>query len=477
MSFDETTFNIYPNFDNLRCYKLSFSNTVFGKGARFRNLDVDEVLFEPKELNADATFYHREKADIDAGVLRGDYKGKIGKFQYRHQLLGNGITFMVGMRFTEQAKFTDCELDKIQFSFIDEISMSKCFFANSTMEDTKFYNCNFPFMPDRCFVFDFKITSCFGGIFLSILLLSAVFSFIVADSYLIALVVPLLFPNIIIMPILHIIGALMRKIFRSHANSHIAIADDIAMNKKQDKEHIEDNYKTIREIYRQLRVNFEKHGDYQTAGDFYYSQRYVEMINFYISFNLQFMQSILFNIHYFINGFGERYLRAFIWFVLTVICFIFFTNPNGDFISTKSTPEYFLSAYRESNSTTSQIYYNRSSITGDVSKMDNPTNFMEIATTNYITNSRQIDTNKTFFGFDNRFDFDYTSQLIPTLKNDLEVRFAHSISKIIAPFISEEKKWFQDRSEKAYYLGFLETVLLWFFFLAFLLAIKNRIRR
>ena len=60
---------------------------------------------------------------------------------------------------------------------------------------------------------------------------------------------------------------------------------------------------------------------------------------------------------------------------------------------------------------------------------------------------------------------------------EFEVKFAHSLSKMIAPFISEEKKWFQDRSSKAYYIGFLETILLWIFFLAFVFAVKNRIRR
>lgn len=476
ISFDKAIFESYPNFDNLRCHKLSFSNTVFKKGARFRHINVDDVLFEPRELSADATFFHREKADIDAGKLRGDKMGRIGRFKYRHQLEGDGTTFLIGMNFTERAEFTDCVLDKIQFSFIDEGSMSKCFFANSMMEDAKFYNCDFPSLADTHSVLAKDSTNKPAGLALSAIFIFATYLMATADAFIFAVaLIAAMYSIFITMPIFDLFGMFFRTVFKVNANTHKAIADDIEMIKKQKKEHQEDNYKTIREIYRQLKNNFDKHGDYQTAGDFYYSQRYCEAVNFGGTFRRQFAQTIILWIHYSINGFGERWLRAFIWFLVTLLGFAFLYMPNEDFISTKSTPEYFLNAYHKDGNKTSQVAFNREKITGKACDA-NDSHFMEIATTSYKDDDKK-DINKTFYAYDSRFDFDYTSQLIPILKNEFEVKFAHSLSKMIAPFISEEKKWFQDRSSKAYYIGFLETILLWIFFLAFVFAVKNRIRR
>lgn len=491
---DKATFDSYPNFDSLRCHKLSFSNTVFKKGARFRHIDLDEVLFEPRELSADATFFHREKADIENGILRGDFKGRIGKFQYRHQLEGDGTTFLIGMKFTEQAKFTDCVLDKIQFSFIDEASMSKCFFANSMIEDAKFYNCDFPYQIDH---FGYLYKDWFGKSYVKSFILSAglvaLFCWLAQGIQWTTLA---FFPIIIfIIPMLYLFlmysfWYLPNKFFKTNGATHMAVADDIAMIKKQKIEYQEANYRTIREVYRQLRINFEKHGDYQTAGDFYYSQRYCEVINFGGLHNRQFLQTIILSIHYVANGFGERWLRAFVWFWMVLIGFTFIYVPNVDFISTKSTPEYFLNAYDGNDTNTSHTRYKRDDKTSSYDDL-NKSNFMLIASTtyqdtnvNYIKdNNRSIafveqkDKNKTIFAFDNRFDYQYSEQYIPILHKDIDISFAHSLSKMIAPFISEEKKWFQDRTEKAYYLGFLESILLWIFFLAFVFAVKNRIRR
>ena len=63
------------------------------------------------------------------------------------------------------------------------------------------------------------------------------------------------------------------------------------------------------------------------------------------------------------------------------------------------------------------------------------------------------------------------------LKDDYTTRLAYSLTKMISPFMSEEKNWFTPRSEKAHLSGIFESLLLWFFFGAFVLAVKNKIKR
>lgn len=505
MSFDKAVFENYPSFDELRCHKLSFSNTIFKKGVRLRHIDVDEVLFEPRELGADATFFHREKANIDEGVLRGKEIGKIGKFKYRHQLEGGGTTFLIGMRFTKKAEFTDCVLDKVQFSFMDENSMSKCFFANSIIENTRFYNCSFPYRENVSMPFQFLDGKSFVVHLVAPMLFSIFFYCCVClfsklnlfaqntSPYLYSIMSFLVFIFIFIsaaifnttlfMPFMKLIGKISVWTIFLKINHHIHVGDDEIA--EANNEFKKSNRETVREIYRQLKINYDKSGDHQQAGEFYYSQKYWEMVGRRDNlFKFVASQALLIDVHHFINGFGERWFRAFVWFVLTITMFAFLAQPNENFISTKSTPEYFLNAFQETNST-HKIDFNESNVTD---KLDKKAHFILIATTSfengsttYKPNSEGLshtpDKNKTIYAFDSRFDYHYTTQYIPMLKDDYGIKIAYSLSKMIAPFVSEEKKWFQDRSERGYYLGFLESILLWIFFVAFLLAVKNRIRR
>lgn len=523
MSFDKAVFENYPSFDELRCHKLSFSNTIFKKGVRLRHIDVDEVLFEPRELGADATFFHREKANIDEGILRGKEIGRIGKFKYRHQLEGNGTTFLIGMRFTEKAEFTDCVLDKVQFSYLDEDSMSKCFFANSIIGSAKFYNCTFKYRPntktpfhlseDKSTIFTLTELGDKSEILKWAILLVLPLVLLAVSPLLIEIISPpydflnthepnaiLFFPFVFILAFLYILICVslfsatyfmlflkgfekISEIVGLKPNHHISTGDDTMV--EIDNEHKKTNRETVREIYRQLKLNYESNGDYQQAGEFYYSQRYWEMMGNDSGLLKTFSsQLLLLYISHLINGFGERWFRAFVWFILTITVFAFLAQPNEDFISTKSTPEYFLNASQETNETC-KLYFNESNVTD---KSSNKAHFILIAKTSfedgnitYKPNGEGLsytpDKNKTIYAFDNRFDYHYTTQYIPMLKNDYDIKIAYSLSKMIAPFVSEEKKWFQDRSERGYYLGFLESILLWIFFVAFLLAVKNRIRR
>lgn len=387
--------------------------------------------------------------------------------------------------FDEKAEFTDAILDNVVFSYIEKESMSRCFFANSFLENAEFYNCDFPYQIDR---FGYLSKDRYGKSYIGSLLFSIIMSvfycWIIMYKQWGFLPILLLTLPMLYLFIMYSLWYLPNKLFKTNTSTHKAIGDDIAMIKIQKQEHQEDNYRTIREVYRQLKINFEKHGDYQSAGDFYYSQRYCEMINFGGIFNKQFLQTLILGVHYFINGFGERWLRAFVWFLLTIFGFAFLYTPNEDFISTKSTPEHFFYAYKDDDGTC-RIDFNESNATNDIKQKAHfiiiaKSNFEDKNTTYKIYNkeiSTAADKNKTVFAFDNRFDYHSNEQYIPMLKDEFVTKLIYSFSKTIAPFVSDERKWFQDRSGNAHILAFTESILLWIFFAAFAVAVNNRIRR
>jgi hypothetical protein len=125
------------------------------------------------------------------------------------------------------------------------------------------------------------------------------------------------------------------------------------------------------------------------------------------------------------------------------------------------------------------IDFNQSSKTSN--ELNSTAHFLLIAETNYK------DLNKTtIFAYDDRFNFEFNEQYIPMLKNDKSnilsilpnaTQLYYSFSNIISPFIPDNKQWFTNRTNTAVKLSILETILLWFFFGAFVLAVKNRIRR
>jgi len=62
-------------------------------------------------------------------------------------------------------------------------------------------------------------------------------------------------------------------------------------------------------------------------------------------------------------------------------------------------------------------------------------------------------------------------------ENNSLVSLYYSFSHIALPFIPKEKQLFVKVTQKAVLLGYLESILLWFFAGAFVLAISHRIRR
>ncbi len=482
--FDKAIFHKSVDLTNMRCYKLSFEDTIFHQDAKFAFVDVEEFIYKPYQLDVDVTFYHRERANMAEGKLRGDIKGGIRAFYFRHHLQGSGKTYFVGVNFQKAAYFQDVNLENVVFSYIDRVSMSKCYFANSLLENTQFYKCEFDYMPN----FPIPFSSYNVKIVALLMIVGLIFyGFISPDiPLLLSIFIALPFVNLIFMPMMYCIQkfSLLKTLdlFES-VNQHICIADDKALvedflqkHKKQDE-----NFKSLREIYRQLRINHEKHGDWQLAGEFYYSQRYCEIIT-QIDIKQQ-LQGMVLGIHHVVNGFGERWFRASVWVCVTLGLFALFGGePNRDYVSTKSTPEYLLVAHKPMSDTNASDYnrtyyqeFNESNVTDK--NVSGQAHFMLYSKTTYLYSKDKENEPKDILAYDNRFDYGYSKQYIPMLKNSFEVKLLHSLSKFVSPFTSSEKQWFQDRSSKAYFGGFAETMLLWLFFGGFILAVKNKIKR
>jgi hypothetical protein len=62
-------------------------------------------------------------------------------------------------------------------------------------------------------------------------------------------------------------------------------------------------------------------------------------------------------------------------------------------------------------------------------------------------------------------------------QNSFKIKLIHSFSNMIYPFTPEQKRWFQNISERAIFLSLLESILLWYFVIAFILALWHRIKR
>jgi len=464
-NFKHTIFDSYVKFDDLHCEKLNFENTVFNKGARLRFINVHDITYEPKHLGGDVTFANKYFDNEENQMI--DLNTKIGTFKYRHQITGTGFTFFVGINFEKIAYFTNSILDRVHFANMD---LAKCLFISSKIDKTRFYHCDFPqeqniFLPHSKDKINIPIWLI--GIFFLLFLVVSVIYFEKDTLWFYIFVIPvfLIFGNLIFMPLAYLLQSLVSS--NLSLNTHICVYDEIKQTNPMDFDQQKNFNSSIREVYRQLKINFQNNEDYQTAGDFYYSQRYFEIIHIETK-DGKTLQWYLLNIHHWVNGFGERWLRPVMWIFLTVTLFMFMSTPNKDYISTPSTPIFLLQGY---NQQTGKLDLNESNASH---------HFLNIANTTYMDTTNSYTTKpkeNVIFAYDNIFDYHYTKQMIPMIRNDINSRFLYSISHFVLPFMSDQKRWFQTTNGKSLFLSTIETIFLWFFFGAFVLAIKNRIKR
>jgi len=475
-SFRKTIFEDQAKFDQLSCVYLDLYNVVFEKGALLRGINIEKVVYQPWKLGADVTFgYIEDKNHIE-------FYSIIHELKFRHNLEGDGWTYFIGTEVLKSANFKNTVLNKVHFSNMD---MSRCYFANAIIQDTRFVNCNFPKSKDLWTGAIVKkkfnqITPKVQGFFLC-LVFCVFFIFIIFVmhnhhtivennkhssysesvlllSYILSAIFLMAFNNYSFM--------FLNRLFNRYAE-HFSTADETDVFSEKNPGIFSKKISNLREIYKQLRTNFEGNNDYQMAGEFYFSQRHIELAQFdYEDPTKSLTQQILMNTFHWINGFGERWIKPLIWFILTIILFAYIHEPNKDFISTATTPKFLMKMNNEDieivNLKEDYIVKNKILV-----PLDMKISFKE-------SNIRPASTINEVYTFKDQIIQQY---LIALNSKDFTVKFIYSASQFTAPFISSEKQWFKVFSLKGYVCSFIESILLWIFAFSFAVAIKNRIKR
>jgi len=505
------TFMENVRFDNLKCKKLILKDTKFldGGGIKNRkkdkNLFIEDLEFRPYALNSDFVIDIGAYAN-DEGLIELNKQGVIEKLRFENHKIGDGKIFFIGLnKDLIKADFRNMILDKVFFQNCD---LRNCYFLNSKINITEFRNCYFPQNDNRKFIGDVlgrkESISFIMFVFLSPLMFDTMIKFIKIDTIidniltmiytvLIVLFIPIFLASLNSLE--QLIFYYVRKADKLYVltnknqnneavenhnksfNVHFCIADekDIythleAHSKIKNKNSLEHNKETLQKTldslsssYSQLKDNF-KDRDFQVSGDFFYAQRYTEILaNSKRSFN----DLMMYNIHQFTNGFGESYMKPLIWFVLTIVVFSFpfLFTPNKDYISTYSTPLFLIKDANTSN--LNSILY--------IKDKNNTKNsfFNNLTIVNYEQN------NSILYGYDNRYNYHIQEQYVLELDENqsTKIRLIHSFSNMIYPFTPEQKKWFQNISYHAVFYSLIESILLWYFAIAFILALWHRIKR
>jgi hypothetical protein len=209
-------------------------------------------------------------------------------------------------------------------------------------------------------------------------------------------------------------------------------------------------------LYQQLKKNFESKKEIQQAGEFFFSERYVEIL----SGKKDMFETAILSFHYAVNGFGERFIRPVFWFVVLMFFVTAATTPNRDYISTDATPQYLLKDFNKSEYESNfhkYTYIFDANNTYSVSIMD-------FGQSTYL-NNRKYDVNST--------------QRVAEMKEKhvSSIGFYYASAGVIAFLTPESKKWFRTVTQRGSNIQLFEGILSWFLIGAFVLAVRNRIRR
>jgi len=241
---------------------------------------------------------------------------------------------------------------------------------------------------------------------------------------------------------------------------HIGTADEkqFEKNKNNSNETIFETQKSLQNLYEQLANNFEHHNKFLNKEFIYSSNYHQTYLLKKTNYSLYFVNSI----HKYLNGFGQRFVRAFILFlgILLISSYYFSRKANIDFIATHNTPSLLL---KLQDTNTSNFNIDDFSLTIWKYNKDNFKDF---------NNNANI-----LYGYDNRYNFNSVKeQKIMKLTSEFKVGFCKSISNLFYPFTPESKNWFQNISIQGFISSFIETILLWISLLAFFRALWNRIK-
>jgi uncharacterized protein YjbI with pentapeptide repeats len=497
IDFTNAVFKKNIRFDNLKCKELILRDTLFLDGGAIKNrgkdknLQIEKLEFRPYSLESDFVIDIGSFANEQC-LVELDNQGVIKELKFENHKVGEGNIFFIGLNeYLKKADFKNMILDKV---FFQNCNLENCYFLNSKIDKTEFRNCYFPQngnrilnnqiigkFESRFFLIIFPLISLSIFIFVKYILSNNIIDYMFIVAFL--LFIPIYFASInlwievfnfyiyklamFIEKVLNNIVSLEKSL--EVLNVHYGIADEKLIYEKlnkfieiknkdiflKEKKKLQISLDSLSSSYSQLKDNF-KDKDFQISGDFFYSQRYTELLS---QHKKNFWDLLIFNIHHFTNGFGEKYLRPLIWFISTILIFSFFLIPNKHFISTSSTPLFLIE-----------------NIDKKGNSLNINTNFLSILKIEGY-DKEEIDDKNILLGYDNRFNYHIKEQKVLKLCEDMKVKLIHSFSNMIYPFTPEQKRWFQNISEKAVFLSLLESVLLWYFAIAFILALWHRIKR
>ncbi|WP_373032792.1 pentapeptide repeat-containing protein [Sulfurovum sp.] len=483
VNFSRAYFIGYPNFDGLHCEELILVDCIFERGSRFKNVQIEKLSFKPTKVKEAVVFETGGYIDKQTGLLIQNNNAYIKEVTvFKNHVEGDGKVFFVGCNF-EEANFTNGMLDSLVFQ---TCNLKNAHFLNSKIDETEFRNCSFTENYERPFFTEIqgrteKYTNLLGGIaiFLAVPFFwyTGLYEFLntgLINTYLSILVVLVIWPALafIAAPI-NLFLYIFNKYINRHINNpvelnkiqagyHIAIADEFKLYKElsylgkmshndpsfeKKKDQIKKSLHALTAAYLHLTKNFENTKDIQTAGNFFYSLRYTQIV----SGQRDIIEMSILYFHYAVNGFGERFIRPLIWFMLTLFIVSISLKPNTHYIPTENTPYFLLQGYKE-----------------DVSSFKYTTgNTKAIASVMLETNSTLFNKKINHLSI-NIPQFDESNHIIPIY---------YSLAGVVSFFTPESKKWFQNKTPTASNLQFMEGIFSWFFLGAFILAIRNRIRR
>jgi hypothetical protein len=485
--FEDVTFKEYVRFVDLQCDELEFLFVKFERGGALKNrkgkfgIDIGNLIFKPSQIENAFVIDIGNYANSQ-GFLETENVGRIRNIEFENHKEGKGQIYFIGINsYTENADFKNKVLDNVSFQNCD---LSNCYFLNAKVDNTEFRNCIFPEIRNHKSVN--KLDSKTNPLMLFFFVISVPFVLIILNNNFYSFSQPIFFfifvffvPFYILLGlfalngIMHPLEYIISSIFKGNKETalnkienfhhHFGVKDEEIINELlnkfnknsslKEREYLQRSYFNLIELYRQLKANFDK-SDFQTAGNFFYAQRYIEMIS--TTYKKSWTESWILNIHYMINGFGERFMRPLMLLIVTVIVFALIPlQINKEYISISGTPFFLLSGYDNNKSLFPVVIDMKHSEIIQVKNREMKGFYLD----------KKIENNDT------------TTFYVPKLKEDWHTAFYYSLSHFNFPFLSENKQWFQEVSPVAIFLGWIERGLLWSFSGAFILAVFHRIKR
>jgi hypothetical protein len=415
IDFTKTVFLKYFRMDNLKCNELIFKDTEFHNGGGIKNRVIDD------NVNITSLEFRPFTLEKDFVIDIGNYANDKGLIEQSSGTIENirfenhkdGDGIIYFIGFNEKLKEANFRNMILDNVSFQNCDLRNCYFLNAKVNETEFRNCEFLENSDYYSFNKYLNFILFSGIIVLII-------FILMSLYI----------GNISENYYWLCGMVIPFILMSPINKHYSVQDEI--KGFSEKEGYNNINTSLVETYKMLRENFARN-DYQRSGDFFYSQRLTQLKSSRLP------DKITYIFHYIINGFGENFIKPLFTFILLIFLFSGFYVQNKDFIATDQTPTFLVIE------------------TNDINK-SLPT----------YKNQIYLDENNTLK--QKRF-------ISNKLNNEFKVRLIYSASQFISPFVAKNKNWFKTVSGNASILNLIETILLYIFFGAFILAVKNRIKR